>query len=62
MPPEELFSAEEICEQSQRLTAASVITTIALLKERQLSVTEWFSASRQQYAANTSFWCEMRQF
>ena len=57
MPPEALFSAEEICEQSQRLAMASVITTIALLKDRQLSVTEWFSGSRQKYASS---WDELR--
>ncbi len=51
------FSADEICQQSQQLAAAFVVTTIALLKERQESVTEWFSASRQKYAAH---WEDLR--
>ncbi|HSH79927.1 MAG TPA: hypothetical protein VLA19_15480 [Herpetosiphonaceae bacterium] len=58
MPQAVLFSAEEICQQSQQLAAALVISTIALLKDRQLSVTEWFSASRQKYAAN---WEDLRE-
>jgi len=49
--PGDLFPPERVAEQSRRLAQALILNTLALLKERHLSATEWFSAGRQKYAA-----------
>jgi hypothetical protein len=49
--PDDLFPPERVAEQSRRLAQALIMNTLALLKERHFSATEWFSAGRQKYAA-----------
>ena len=49
--PDDLFPLEQVAAQSRRLAQALILTTLALLKEHQLSAREWFSAGRQKYAA-----------
>ena len=47
--PDDLFPPELVAQQSCRLAQALIMNTLALLKERHLSATEWFSAGRQKY-------------
>src|SRR5262245_35201956 len=54
---DDLFPPEQVAQQSRRLAQALIMNTLALLKERHLSATEWFSAGRQKYAAE---WEEAR--